>query len=324
MGTLSDRTLATEQTAAAETPAKHVTFIRSGDSFAVETRAATVDDFLIERGIVRAPDDIVSTDPTTILTDGAVVSYRAAVPVTLVVDNVERQVRTSATTVRELLVSQNIALHSHDKLWPKAGATLTGDSRIRVDHVTAWIERKHIAMAPPVTHRYDFTLATGKTRVLDPGASGIKEYTIAVSQTDPAITAKRSLLATRILRAPRTKVVAHGVGEYASFANIASRGLEGTMKLAHSAMTMIATAYTADCYGCSGRTAIGKRAGHGIVAVDPRVIPLGTKLYIPGYGQALAGDTGGAIRGNRIDLGFNSHGDAISFGRRPVVVYVLK
>ncbi len=62
---------------------------------------------------------------------------------------------------------------------------------------------------------------------------------------------------------------------------------------------------------------------HGVVAVDPRVIPLGSHLYIPGYGRAVAGDTGGAIIGHRIDLAFNSYGDAIRFGRRPVKVYVL-
>jgi 3D (Asp-Asp-Asp) domain-containing protein len=58
--------------------------------------------------------------------------------------------------------------------------------------------------------------------------------------------------------------------------------------------------------------------------VDPRVIPLGTRLFIPGYGLAVAGDTGGAIHGNRIDLGFNSLRDALLFGRRPVTVYRLK
>ena len=65
------------------------------------------------------------------------------------------------------------------------------------------------------------------------------------------------------------------------------------------------------------------RPRHGIVAVDPRVIPLGSHLYIPGYGRATAGDTGGAIQGNRIDLGFNSSTDALQFGRRSVTVYVL-
>ena len=87
------------------------------------------------------------------------------------------------------------------------------------------------------------------------------------------------------------------------------------MRFAKAAISMVATAYTAGCYGCSGVTASGHRAGHGIVAVDPSVIPLGSRLYIPGYGPAVAGDTGGAIRGNRVDLGFNSNADAMQFGR---------
>jgi 3D (Asp-Asp-Asp) domain-containing protein len=104
---------------------------------------------------------------------------------------------------------------------------------------------------------------------------------------------------------------------------MARRGLASTARLADAALRMVATAYTAACSGCSGMTAIGQRAGHGIVAVDPHFIPLGTHVFIPGYGPALAGDTGGSIRGNRIDLGFDSMRDALSFGRRPVVVYVL-
>jgi 3D (Asp-Asp-Asp) domain-containing protein len=59
------------------------------------------------------------------------------------------------------------------------------------------------------------------------------------------------------------------------------------------------------------------------VAVDPDVIPLGTRLYIPGYGLALAADTGGDIVGNRIDLCMEAHSDAWSFGRRMVKVYIL-
>ena len=96
-----------------------------------------------------------------------------------------------------------------------------------------------------------------------------------------------------------------GSATTAPLAAFAKRGYDGTVKLANAAISMVATAYTADCSGCSGVTKSGQRAGHGIVAVDPRVIPLGSQLYIPGYGHAVAGDTGGAIHGNRIDLGFN-------------------
>jgi len=90
---------------------------------------------------------------------------------------------------------------------------------------------------------------------------------------------------------------------------------------------MVATAYypgpESTGKSADGITATGMRAGHGVVAVDPRVIPLGTRLYIPGYGLAVAGDVGGAIKGLRIDLGFSTLREALHFGRRRVTVYVL-
>ena len=65
-------------------------------------------------------------------------------------------------------------------------------------------------------------------------------------------------------------------------------------------------------------------AVRGIAAVDPDVIPLGTRLFIPGYGEAIAADTGGAIIGNKIDLVMDSYGEAMEFGRQDVTVYVFR
>lgn len=92
---------------------------------------------------------------------------------------------------------------------------------------------------------------------------------------------------------------------------------------------MVATAYYAYGSGVkdingNGITAIGLRARKGIVAVDPRVIPLGTKLYIPGYGEALAADTGGWIKGNRIDLCFETREDCYRYGRRKIKIYLVE
>ena len=90
---------------------------------------------------------------------------------------------------------------------------------------------------------------------------------------------------------------------------------------------MEATAYDPTA---GSKTAIGTRARVGAVAVDPRVIKLRSRLYIesmdswPSYGYATAEDTGGAIKGKRIDLFFNSNAEALRFGRRNVKVYVLK
>ena len=86
---------------------------------------------------------------------------------------------------------------------------------------------------------------------------------------------------------------------------------------------MEARAYLPTDGNGAGITATGAVAQRGIVAVDPDVIPLGTRVYIPGYGTAVAADTGGAIRGNKIDLCMESYGEAINFGRRSVEVYIL-
>lgn len=90
---------------------------------------------------------------------------------------------------------------------------------------------------------------------------------------------------------------------------------------------LVATAYSPDVRDCwpysEGVTAIGLRAGYGVAAIDPRVIPLGTRIYVEGYGYAIAADLGGAIRGRRIDLCFDTHDEAKIFGRKRVKVHLL-
>ncbi len=90
-----------------------------------------------------------------------------------------------------------------------------------------------------------------------------------------------------------------------------------------------ATAYTAFCDGCSGITRTGqnlrKNPNQKVIAVDPDVIPLGSKVHVEGYGTAIAGDIGGAIQGNRIDVFIPSQSDAMDFGRRHnVTVKILE
>ncbi len=92
-------------------------------------------------------------------------------------------------------------------------------------------------------------------------------------------------------------------------------------------MTVSATAYTAYCAGCSGTTATGidlrSNPNQKVIAVDPSVIPLGSKVWVEGYGEAIAGDTGGAIKGNKIDLFIPSQDAALQWGRKDVTIKVL-
>ena len=92
-------------------------------------------------------------------------------------------------------------------------------------------------------------------------------------------------------------------------------------------MLVTATAYTAYCTGCSGTTAYGidlrANPNQKVIAVDPKVIPLGTKVWVEGYGEAIAGDIGGAIKGNKIDVFIPSYNNAMEWGVKKVKLKVL-
>jgi 3D (Asp-Asp-Asp) domain-containing protein len=92
-------------------------------------------------------------------------------------------------------------------------------------------------------------------------------------------------------------------------------------------ITVTATAYTASCEGCSGITATGVNIKDNpdkkVISVDPSVIPLGTEVYVEGYGYAVAADTGGAIKGNKIDVFIPDKQDAINWGKQQVEVKIL-
>jgi 3D (Asp-Asp-Asp) domain-containing protein len=108
----------------------------------------------------------------------------------------------------------------------------------------------------------------------------------------------------------RRVAVAQTVSTVSSSAPVAS-----PTPAAPGTMTVTATAYT-----LQGNTATGAPVGYGVVAVDPSVIPLGTRITIPGYGEGVAADTGGAIQGAVIDLWFPTVAQAAAWGRRTVTI----
>src|SRR5699024_2807274 len=99
---------------------------------------------------------------------------------------------------------------------------------------------------------------------------------------------------------------------------------EGNNEADGETKTMSATAYTADCEGCSGTTADGTDldGDEKVIAVDPDEIPLGTEVHVEGYGDAVAGDTGGAINGDKIDLHMSDEDEANDFGNQEVEVTI--
>jgi resuscitation-promoting factor RpfB len=285
--------------------------------------AATVGDFLRERGIVPGDGDDVSPSVDTPLSDKMTILYRQAVAVTVVMENRRETLLTSAPDVATLIASLNIHLGNGDTIVPALNAAPPVNGIVRITRVIAWQRtiRKPIPM--PIVRRLDFGLASGAMHLHAKGRNGLSEEIVSfVKRDDGPIDAR--VLRSRVLRRPRPRIIDVGATEMQTYDHFIDQSIQQTGYVMEGTLQMVATAYTGDCSGCSGITASGRRAGHGIVAVDPRVIPLGTRLYIPGYGLAVAGDTGGAIVGDRIDLGFDSTRDALIFGRREVTVYRLR
>lgn len=196
-----------------------------------------------------------------------------------------------------------------------AVVTILGVVAYAADTVIQRVESK------PIPHKTVYQLSRevspGRVRTKTPGKDGTVNITYEIKLKDGKPVSKKALFSTRV--EPTDKLVLIG-----KEGRITSRGSyeRGKVKV----MTMNASAYDTSQQtipGGSGRTATGIPAEFGVVAVDPRVIPLGTMVYVEGYGVALAADTGGAIKGKRIDLCFDSRAQALAFGRRKVKVHIL-
>jgi len=204
--------------------------------------------------------------------------------------------------------------------------TKVDDSDMRVPdrvsnlHIETKVHSRRIYFDAYPTVRFSPHLAPGERKMLRSGAHGVAWVTERVTVWDDVVV-NRQVVSREVVHDPTPGVVL--VGTPRTLAQL--RQAMPNVALG-TAITMIATAYTADTATAAptGYTATGILAQEGVVAVDPHVIPLGTKLFVPGYGIALAADTGGAIIGNRIDLCMDSYSRAMEFGRRPVQVYILK
>lgn len=185
--------------------------------------------------------------------------------------------------------------------------------------VTEIVQRESIPYS--TLRKSSAELRSGTSKTVQAGKNGEKQVKYKVySMGDEEV--RRETVSSSILQKPVQEIVKVGTTAPKRFA---SRG--GGYFGGGKVVSMIATGYTASPAenggNTSGRAATGLKIGHGVVAVDPRYIPLGTRLYIEGYGYAVAADTGGAIKGNRIDLGHDTHRAAQNVGRRSVRVHIL-
>ena len=300
----------------------HVTIIVDGEEFSRRTLAATVDQALRDFDVRLEPGDEVEPHLNTQIKEKTVIEVNRAVPISVQVDGQVISLSTIPVTVGEALQRAKIELGQEDKVSFDLEETIQAGMEVRVVRVTSQVKTEEMVIDPPVSYIKDNKLDKGVSKVIQEGKPGRVRRTLKITSEDGQITQKKTIAST-VLSPTVKKVIAVGVKPVV-YTMTTSRGR--TIRYTKSKV-MNATAYYPGPESCGvfadGYTATGDKAGFGIVAVDRRKIPLGTMLYIEGYGVAKAADVGSAIKGNRIDLCFDTYREAKMFGRKDVKVYFL-
>jgi len=275
-----------------------------------KTVAEVLNDFSDRYGLQLKNSDEVNVDRQAAVTANMEIAVQRAVTVHLVADGKTLDTEMAPRTVAEALTKLGLSVGAKDKVSLPMDHKLAADDRIQVVRVTERIETVRTELPYQIVAQpADFPLGL-PDRVVSRGSNGLQEQTVKLTFEDGK-EVDREILRQQVVRPPVNQVVSRGAQT-----SISRGGKQITFKRAYQ---MRATAYSDP----GATTATGADVHYGVVAVDPRVIPLGSRLYVDGYGEATALDTGGAIKGNRIDLYMESEEDASAWGVRNVIVYVL-
>ena len=311
---------------------REITIMDNENILKVSTKLKTVGDLLKDQKITLSEYDTIDHDYQTKIRNlpRAKIQISRAVPVVLKLDGTEQLLMTTKDTIEHVLENNNIALSDLDYIVNHSKEDKVSEGmEIEVVRVTEELEVKTVPVPFSSETRKNKSLSKSVVKIIQQGVKGERQLTYKTT-FENGKEVKKEVVKDILTKAPVNKVTEIGTTGIKEL----SRG--GYIRY-KDVMQMQATAYTLS-YSDTGKrpgdkdygiTASGRKAQRGVIAVDPRVIPLGTKLYVesignlPDYGYAVAGDTGGAIKGNIIDLFYDTQFEAVNWGRRNVRVYIL-
>ena len=246
----------------------------------------------------------------------------------------EKKIWTTDVNVEDLLNKAEVKYdqNSKDKVEPALDEVITKGDKISVIRVSEEEEIVTEPLAFKTEKREDSSLIKGKEEVITEGKEGTTKKVYKVIKENGK-EVERELIKEDVTESVN-RVVAVGTKENQQKSNLVTAASNQSNTQSTSAsnsggktITMTASAFTASCSGCSGITTTGinlQANPHSkVIAVDPNVIPLGSRVWVEGYGEAIAGDTGGHIKGNRIDIHVPDKSEAYSWGIKTVQVKVL-
>ena len=303
------------------------------------TTEKTVGNVLAEADIVLSEFDKVSPSLDAKLNENSSISVEKAYDFTLIDGKDKKGYWSTSTTVADFLKREDIQLNEFDRLEGKKDDIIQPGSTVeivRVEKVTDVVED---SADFAVETRNDQNLLKGREKIVQEGKKGkvSREFEVVLENGKEV---SRRLTSEKTLEKPVKKVVAIGTKVIVASAVPTAKsttaksndsvGVSRSKPATSSSSKefyVSASAYTAYCNGCSGITATGINLKNNpnlkVIAVDPSVIPLGSKVWVEGYGYAIAGDTGGAIKGKKIDLHFPTKESAYKFGRKQVKIKII-
>ncbi len=299
-----------------------ITVKDGGLPFTIRTTAHTVGEALYQSGMLIYLGDAVQPSLGSQVTPGLRVQIQRSKPLLLRVDDRVIKTRSRAQTVGDALVEIGVGISGLDQITPTLDTPLKDDLEIAIIRVSEEIEVTEQIVSFETVFQPDAALAIDTQQQATPGAEGITRQRYRVRyENDQEVT--RVLEDTWVAQEPAQRIIAYGQ----AITPQTMTTPDGQQITYWRKIRMLASSYSANTAGVAtdeawyGRTYTGDVMRQGVVAVDPRIIPLRSKVFVPGYGYGDALDIGSAIISRRIDLGYDD--DKLQLWNRWVDVYLL-
>lgn len=323
-----------------------INLIVDGEEHVILSKAVSVTELLKTEGIEVNADTFVSEALDTKLSTDMKISVMHPKMYTIKLGNKELEVSCFSNDISEVLALAGLELDEDDYTNPPVYSTLQPGETLQVFQVGKFEETVEGEIPFASTERINKSLNKGKQKEIQAGVNGKKKSVYEVTFVNGQLSDRR-LISDEIVQKPVDRIVEKGgktivVASRSQDNHRRIKDVEGTGEVGkdgllsdgtpyHKVLMMSSTAYDNSPAQNGGytRTAMGTPLRRGVIAVDPSIIPLGTRVYVenldgyPDYGYAIAEDVGSAIKGNRIDVCMGS-GPTKPYGRRNVRVYILK
>lgn len=274
-----------------------------------ETRALTVGSFLENRGVtIDEENDRPSCETNDIIWGNMDIVITKSFNITITADGKSNTYKVLPGTVETILKQENIRLGKYDETVPELTDEIITPTDIVVRRGELKIKTVKEAIDHETVEQNDSSVTIGNVQIVQTGEDGSKDVKYRILYLDGK-ESRRTVVNETVTKEPVTEIIGVGTGI-----------LSGAPSDYSKKISMKAVAYY-----MSGNPSgsYGMPCTYGTVAVDPSVIPLGTRIYIEGYGYAIANDVGSSIKGNIIDLYMERYDQCLIWGARYTDVYIL-